>query len=56
MAAQVAKDTCVGCGACTGECPCDAIELVDGVATVNDNCVSCGACADACPAGAITVE
>ena len=56
MAATVDKDACVGCGACAGACPCDAI-TVDDVAVVDaEKCVGCGACADACPAGAITVE
>ena len=56
MAAVVAKDVCVGCGACVDACPCGCIEIKNDVATVNDDCASCGVCADACPAGAITVE
>ncbi len=56
MAATVDKEKCVGCGACADACPCAAIEVIDGVATVNDQCAGCGACADACPCEAITIE
>ena len=56
MAAIVNKETCVGCGACIDACPCGALNLDDGVATVNDDCAACGACADACPTDSITVE
>ena len=56
MAAQVDKEKCVACGACAGECPCNAIEIQDFAVVDEDACASCGACADACPAGAITVE
>lgn len=56
MAAVVKAETCTGCGECKSACPCDAIEIVDGVAVVNDDCAGCGCCADACPTGSITVE
>ena len=48
------KDTCIGCGACVGTCPVNAISLDDGKAAINqDVCVKCGACKDACPVSAI---
>ncbi len=57
MPAEVDKEKCVGCGSCEGECPVEAIKVVDGVATVKkDDCVSCGACKEACPAEAIEIK
>lgn len=45
------KDKCTGCTYCVGECPVDAIELVDGIAQVDmDKCIKCGKCAKVCPA------
>ncbi len=57
MAAKIDKEKCVGCETCVGQCPVEAIKIVDGKAEVNaDDCVSCGACKDACPCEAIAVE
>lgn len=56
MPAVVNADVCTGCGECKSACPCDAIEIIDNVATVNDDCAGCGVCADACPSSAITIE
>ncbi|MCF0109268.1 MAG: 4Fe-4S binding protein [Erysipelotrichaceae bacterium] len=56
MAAKVNKDSCIGCGACAGGCPVEAI-TVDAAAEVNaDACIDCGACVSTCPVGAITQE
>ncbi|NLL36089.1 MAG: 4Fe-4S binding protein [Fretibacterium sp.] len=53
--AVVDADTCVGCEACVGTCPVEAIEMNDGKATVNpDTCIECGSCVSACPTGAIS--
>ncbi|MCF7935640.1 MAG: 4Fe-4S binding protein [Synergistales bacterium] len=53
--AVVDKDTCIGCEACVGVCPVDAISMVDGKAEVDaDTCVECGACVAACPVSAIS--
>ncbi|MDR0519902.1 MAG: 4Fe-4S binding protein [Clostridiales Family XIII bacterium] len=50
--AYVISDECIACGACTAECPVDAISEGD-VYTVNaDTCIDCGACAAACPVDA----
>lgn len=56
MPANVNKDVCLGCGACTGVCPVGAIKLdADGKAEVDENaCIECGACSGTCPAGAIS--
>lgn len=58
MAAVVNQDICIGCGACVGVCPVQAIEMNDeGHAQVDpDVCISCGACVGVCPVGAITLE
>ena len=55
MAAVVDKDTCVGCEACVGSCPVEAISMADGKAEVNDACVDCGACVSSCPVEAISL-
>lgn len=56
MAAVVDGDKCLGCGVCEGDCPVNAIKVVDGKATVSEECIGCGACTGSCPAEAITVE
>ncbi|MCP3966346.1 MAG: 4Fe-4S dicluster domain-containing protein [Lentisphaerae bacterium] len=56
MAAIVDKETCIGCEACVGECPVEAIEMMEGKADINDKCVDCGACVDICPVSAITLD
>lgn len=54
MARKVDEAKCVGCGACAGVCPAEAI-TVDGVAKIDAaKCVDCGACEGVCPAEAIT--
>jgi len=53
--AYTITDDCVSCGACTSECPNDAIsEGADKYVIDPDACVDCGACADVCPSDAIS--
>jgi len=53
--AVVDKDVCIGCEACVGVCPAEAISVVDGKAQVNsDDCIECGACVSTCPVSAIS--
>lgn len=57
MPAKVATETCIGCGACTGVCPVEAVVLTDeGTACVGDACIECGACTGVCPVEAITLD
>ena len=52
---QIIAEKCTGCGACVETCPNGALQLVDGLATLEQAaCTQCQACIDACPEGAIT--
>ncbi|MCL1992075.1 MAG: 4Fe-4S binding protein [Spirochaetes bacterium] len=52
--AYTINDDCVSCGACTSECPVDAIAEKDGKHVVDAAaCTDCGACVDSCPTSAI---
>jgi len=55
MAAKIDKEKCVGCGACVGVCPVNAIDIKNDKAVVNDECLECGACVNVCPNEAITL-
>jgi electron transfer flavoprotein alpha subunit len=44
---------CTGCGTCLDVCPTEAIQIVDGHATITLECMGCGACPRVCPEGAI---
>lgn len=57
MAAKIDGEKCVGCEACVGTCPVEAISMKDGKAVVaEDKCIDCGACVAGCPAEAISQE
>ena len=47
---------CVGCGACLGVCPVQAISLNNGRAHIGEWCKGCGRCAQTCPAEAISLR
>ncbi|MEA4900526.1 FAD-binding protein [Desulfitobacterium sp.] len=56
MAVIVDKAKCIGCGACTVECPFEALELVDGIAVVDaEKCKDCTKCTKVCPADALSM-
>jgi len=53
--AIVNADGCVGCEACIGTCPTEAIVMDGGKAVINaDGCIECGSCVPACPVSCIT--
>lgn len=46
---------CLGYGDCEVVCDYDAIDIIDGLATINyDKCTGCGACVKACPRNIIS--
>ena len=53
--AQIAilERKCARCGLCAQSCPFGAIDLRDGLPTINEACRACGACVRACPQGAV---
>ena len=46
-------DTCVGCGICERECPCNAIKIEESKVTWIKNCSFCQKCIHNCPKEAI---
>lgn len=55
--AYVIGEACISCGACTAECPVDAIAEGDGKYEIDaEKCIECGACANACPVDAPAQE
>ncbi len=53
--AVVLKDNCIGCGTCARHCPSAAIQMVEGIPSVNEaRCLGCGACEYYCPARPVT--
>lgn len=47
---------CIGCGACTEQCPVAVITLEDVAVIDADGCIDCGACEAVCPVGAIVEQ
>ncbi|MBQ6451569.1 MAG: 4Fe-4S binding protein [Solobacterium sp.] len=56
MPVQIDKELCIGCGACVGTCPVEALSLDDEGKSVCDEsvCIDCHSCMGACPVGAIS--
>lgn len=56
--AQVNKERCVSCGACTKECPREAVTIWKGCYALVDSeqCIGCGRCEKVCPAGCIVLK
>lgn len=57
MSAKLDKEKCTGCESCVGDCPSEAISMVDDKAEIDEeSCIDCGVCVDSCPAEAISME
>ncbi len=55
--AEINTKKCSGCQACLGECPVEAIDIVDGIAFINaEKCIGCGKCVMICPAEAVIFD
>ncbi len=55
-AISIVEDNCTHCGACTGQCPTDALTMAPDakLAFTADKCIACELCVPACPYKAIT--
>lgn len=54
MSAIVNPEKCIGCQACVGVCPVEAITMNDDKAVIDaEKCIDCGACVGECPVEAI---
>jgi len=52
--ARVDEAECTGCETCVERCQIDAIEVIDGISTIDLNrCIGCGLCVTTCPVNAI---
>ena len=55
--AWIDLDRCMGCGACVGACPVEAIALAGSPARAyveEGACTGCGSCLDVCPEDAVS--
>jgi ferredoxin len=57
MTRKIDADVCVGCGACSGTCPVEAIASQEDKYFIEAvKCTDCGACEEACPVSAISAQ
>ncbi len=48
---------CDQCGICADSCPADAIEIEEGMYTIDEDvCTACHECVDACPHSVMTIK
>jgi len=54
--ARLNSKSCGGCGTCTTRCQMEALEIIDGLASLDrDRCIGCGLCVSTCPTGSLTL-
>lgn len=56
MPVVINENNCIGCGACIGVCPANAITVGDKASVDIERCVECGNCEGGCPVGAISFQ
>jgi ferredoxin len=57
MVHKINPEECIGCGACSGVCPVEAISQAGDKYKIDpEKCTDCGACVDTCPTGAISAD
>ncbi len=56
MSVKIDASACILCGACSGVCPPNAIEISTTEVRIQEGCTECGLCVKVCPIGAIVVE
>jgi len=55
--AEVAVESCSGCGKCVARCQVGAVSVADKKAQINlSRCIGCGLCVTACPSKSITLK
>jgi len=53
----VDSESCIGCGVCSDFCQFAAIQVIDGLATVNfEKCMGCGVCSSKCEQEAVSLR
>ena len=57
VAPYIIMKNCIGCGACRRVCPADAVEVVNGKATLDpQKCIGCASCIAACKSDAVELD
>jgi Pyruvate/2-oxoacid:ferredoxin oxidoreductase delta subunit len=52
---SIDEKSCTGCEECVEFCQFKALEVKDGICTVDENCIGCGVCSIRCPSNALSL-